>query len=135
MEECEALCNRLVIMVKGQLVCIGASQELKQRFDAGYDIHIKLNPSRTDDDVINIKKIIESSLLCEIRDENLVNYIYMKYLIKFRQYVKIFNFRVFVKYPAKIKNRLEDLIFDLYHMINIIVLYFILLEAIFLIRV
>lgn len=71
MEECEALCNRLVIMVKGQLVCIGASQELKQRFDAGYDIHIKLNPSRTDDDVINIKKIIESSLLCEIRDENL----------------------------------------------------------------
>ena len=59
----------------------------------------------------------------------------MKYLIKFRQYVKIFNFRVFVKYPAKIKNRLEDLIFDLYHMINIIVLYFILLEAIFLIRV
>ncbi|CAL7939782.1 unnamed protein product [Xylocopa violacea] len=71
MEECEALCNRLVIMVKGQLVCIGASQELKQRFGAGYDIHVKLNPSRTDDDVYNIKRIIESSLPCEIRDENL----------------------------------------------------------------
>ena len=71
MEECEALCNRLVIMVKGQLVCIGASQELKQRFGAGYDIHIKLNPSRTDDDVSSIKRIIETSLPCEIRDENL----------------------------------------------------------------
>ncbi|XP_017755068.1 PREDICTED: ATP-binding cassette sub-family A member 1-like [Eufriesea mexicana] len=71
MEECEALCNRLVIMVKGQLVCIGASQELKQRFGAGYDIHIKLNPNRTDNDVSNIKRIIESSLPCEIRDENL----------------------------------------------------------------
>ncbi|XP_076395704.1 phospholipid-transporting ATPase ABCA3 isoform X2 [Megachile rotundata] len=71
MEECEALCNRLVIMVKGQLVCIGASQELKQRFGAGYDIHIKLNPSRSDDDVSNIKMIMESSLTCEVRDENL----------------------------------------------------------------
>ncbi|XP_011050473.1 PREDICTED: ATP-binding cassette sub-family A member 1-like isoform X1 [Acromyrmex echinatior] len=71
MEECEALCNRLVIMVKGELVCIGASQELKQRFGAGYDIHIQLNPSRTDEDVNNIKKIIESTLTCDIRDENL----------------------------------------------------------------
>ncbi|KOC60391.1 ABC transporter A family member 6 [Habropoda laboriosa] len=71
MEECEALCNRLVIMVKGQLVCIGPSQELKQRFGAGYDIHVKLNPNRTDDDVSNIKRTMESSLSCEIRDENL----------------------------------------------------------------
>ncbi|XP_050474315.1 phospholipid-transporting ATPase ABCA1-like [Bombus huntii] len=71
MEECEALCNRLVIMVKGQLVCVGASQELKQRFGAGYDIHVKLSPSRTDDDVSSIKSIIESSLTCELRDENL----------------------------------------------------------------
>nr|XP_033321242.1 retinal-specific phospholipid-transporting ATPase ABCA4-like isoform X1 [Megalopta genalis] len=71
MEECEALCNRLVIMVKGQLVCIGASQELKQRFGAGYDIHIKLNPSRSDSDLSIIKNVMESSLTCEIRDENL----------------------------------------------------------------
>lgn len=72
MEECEALCNRLVIMVKGELVCIGASQELKQRFGAGYDIHIKLNPGRSDEDVKNIKMIIESTLTCDIRDDNLV---------------------------------------------------------------
>ncbi|XP_011251490.2 retinal-specific ATP-binding cassette transporter [Camponotus floridanus] len=71
MEECEALCNRLVIMVKGELVCIGASQELKQRFGAGYDIHIKLNPGRSDEDVKNIKMIIESTLICDIRDDNL----------------------------------------------------------------
>ncbi|XP_011644080.1 retinal-specific ATP-binding cassette transporter-like [Pogonomyrmex barbatus] len=71
MEECEALCNRLVIMVKGELVCIGASQELKQRFGAGYDIHVKLNPSRKDEDVNTIKNIIQSTLTCDIRDENL----------------------------------------------------------------
>lgn len=72
MEECEALCNRLVIMVNGQLVCIGACQELKQRFGAGYDIHIKLNPSRTDEEAESIKNIILSTLTCDIRDENLV---------------------------------------------------------------
>ncbi|XP_011693141.1 PREDICTED: uncharacterized protein LOC105453123, partial [Wasmannia auropunctata] len=71
MEECEALCNRLVIMVRGELVCIGACQELKQRFGAGYDIHVKLNPSRMDEDVNNIKKVIKSTLTCDIRDENL----------------------------------------------------------------
>ncbi|KAI4504278.1 hypothetical protein M0802_000749 [Mischocyttarus mexicanus] len=71
MEECEALCNRLVIMVQGQLVCIGASQELKQRFGAGYDIHIKLNPNRLEEDVTIIKNTVESLLTCEIRDENL----------------------------------------------------------------
>ncbi|KAM0731026.1 Phospholipid-transporting ATPase ABCA3 [Formica fusca] len=71
MEECEALCNRLVIMVKGELVCVGPSQELKQRFGAGYDIHIKLNPGRSDEDVENIKMIIESTLTCDIRDDNL----------------------------------------------------------------
>lgn len=72
MEECEALCNRLVIMVKGQLVCVGASQELKQRFGAGYDIHIKLNPGRSDSDVSSIKRIMRTTLTCDIRDENLV---------------------------------------------------------------
>ncbi|OAD58503.1 ATP-binding cassette sub-family A member 3 [Eufriesea mexicana] len=71
MEEYEALCNRLVIMVKGQSVCIGAIPELKQRFGAGYDIYVKLNPNRKADDVRIIKWIIESSLPCEIRDENL----------------------------------------------------------------
>ncbi|XP_029158875.1 LOW QUALITY PROTEIN: retinal-specific ATP-binding cassette transporter-like [Nylanderia fulva] len=71
MEECEALCNRLVIMVKGELVCVGPSQELKQRFGAGYDIHIKLNPGRLDEDVENIKITIESTLTCDIRDDNL----------------------------------------------------------------
>ena len=72
MEECEALCNRLVIMVKGQLVCVGASQELKQRFGAGYNIHIKLNPASQSTDVTMIKRRIESTLVCKLSDENAV---------------------------------------------------------------
>ena len=30
MDECEALCNRLAIIVDGKLVCIGPPQELKR---------------------------------------------------------------------------------------------------------
>ncbi|XP_051164051.1 phospholipid-transporting ATPase ABCA3-like [Leptopilina boulardi] len=74
MEECEVLCNRLVIMVNGQFVCIGPSEQLKQKFGAGFDINIKLNPERTDEDVQNIKKEIENLLECEHRDEH-VGYI------------------------------------------------------------
>lgn len=70
MEECEALCNRLVIMVGGQLVCIGPCQELKQRFGAGYDIQMKLNPEKSGDEIENIKKDIEEALNCELADEN-----------------------------------------------------------------
>ena len=36
MEECEALCSRLTIMVRGQLQCLGSPQHLKNRFGSGY---------------------------------------------------------------------------------------------------
>ncbi|XP_014231053.1 ATP-binding cassette sub-family A member 3-like isoform X1 [Trichogramma pretiosum] len=70
MEECEALCNRLVIMVNGQLVCVGQCQELKQRFGAGFDIQLKLNPEKSISEMENIKKDIEQALNCELVDEN-----------------------------------------------------------------
>ena len=38
MEECEALCTRLAIMVNGQFKCIGSPQHLKNRFGEGYTL-------------------------------------------------------------------------------------------------
>jgi hypothetical protein len=35
-QECEALCNRLVIMVAGKAACIGSPQHLRSRFGGGY---------------------------------------------------------------------------------------------------
>ena len=43
MEECEALCSRLGIMVGGRLRCLGSPQHLKTRFGTGYTIETKLN--------------------------------------------------------------------------------------------
>jgi len=42
MEECEALCTRLAIMVNGELRCLGGPQHLKSRFGQGYTIEIKV---------------------------------------------------------------------------------------------
>ena len=45
MEECEALCTRLVIMVNGQFRCLGATQHLKSKFGEGYSLICKVRGS------------------------------------------------------------------------------------------
>ncbi|KDR09441.1 hypothetical protein L798_00662, partial [Zootermopsis nevadensis] len=42
MEECEALCNRLAILVDGQFVCMGGIQYLKQKFGQGFTVMVKV---------------------------------------------------------------------------------------------
>lgn len=42
MEECEALCTRLAIMVNGNFKCLGSTQHLKNKFAEGYTLTIKL---------------------------------------------------------------------------------------------
>jgi len=41
MEECEALCTRLAIMVDGRLKCIGSSQRLKSKYGQGVTLLVK----------------------------------------------------------------------------------------------
>lgn len=38
MEECDALCTKIVIMVNGQFVCYGSPQHLKNKFGHGYTL-------------------------------------------------------------------------------------------------
>ncbi|XP_028968379.1 ATP-binding cassette sub-family A member 1 [Galendromus occidentalis] len=42
MEECEALCTRLAIMVNGQFRCLGSIQHLKNKYGAGYTVTLKI---------------------------------------------------------------------------------------------
>ena len=41
LEEVEALCHRVAIMVDGTLRCIGSIQHLKDKFGTGYDLDVK----------------------------------------------------------------------------------------------
>ncbi|XP_039258738.2 phospholipid-transporting ATPase ABCA3-like isoform X1 [Styela clava] len=52
MEECEALCTRLAIMVNGQMRCLGGPQHLKNKFGQGYSVEVKLESNNSDPDPI-----------------------------------------------------------------------------------
>uniref|UniRef100_A0A674CCR5 ATP binding cassette subfamily A member 12 n=1 Tax=Salmo trutta TaxID=8032 RepID=A0A674CCR5_SALTR len=52
MEECEALCTRLAIMVKGQFRCLGSLQHIKNRFGSGFTVKMHLAVSSCDVEVI-----------------------------------------------------------------------------------
>nr|XP_015201012.1 PREDICTED: ATP-binding cassette sub-family A member 1-like [Lepisosteus oculatus] len=45
MEECEALCTRMAIMVNGQFKCLGSIQHLKSRFGDGYTVTVRVGGS------------------------------------------------------------------------------------------
>uniref|UniRef100_A0A669EAL6 P-type phospholipid transporter n=1 Tax=Oreochromis niloticus TaxID=8128 RepID=A0A669EAL6_ORENI len=46
MEECEALCTRLAIMVNGTFKCLGTIQHLKYKFGDGYVVTMKIKPAK-----------------------------------------------------------------------------------------
>ena len=48
MEECEALCTRLAIMVNGKFKCLGSTQHIKNRFGDGYIVVIRIKGSLPD---------------------------------------------------------------------------------------
>ena len=49
MEEVEALCTRLCVMVSGRIQCIGSPQRLKSRFGGGYQIEVRSAESTIND--------------------------------------------------------------------------------------
>lgn len=51
MEECEALCTRLAIMVNGNFKCLGSTQHLKSKFSEGYTLTIKIRKSGDADEL------------------------------------------------------------------------------------
>jgi ATP-binding cassette subfamily A (ABC1) protein 3 len=42
MEEAEALCTKMAIMVGGEFKCFGSSQHIKDKFGTGYEIEVKI---------------------------------------------------------------------------------------------
>ena len=45
MEEADALCSRIAIMIQGGMKCIGSSQHIKDKHGSGYQLEVKLKPS------------------------------------------------------------------------------------------
>ncbi|XP_041978073.1 phospholipid-transporting ATPase ABCA3-like [Aricia agestis] len=53
MEECEALCSRLTIMVNGRFSCLGPLQHLKNKFSQGYTLIVKCKGGVDKDGTVN----------------------------------------------------------------------------------
>ena len=57
MEECEALCTRLAIMVNGQFRCLGSTQHLKSKFGDGFTLIVKLGPELKETFSVNGERV------------------------------------------------------------------------------
>ncbi|KAM9057549.1 phospholipid-transporting ATPase ABCA3 isoform 3-T10 [Megaptera novaeangliae] len=59
MEECEALCTRLAIMVQGQFKCLGSPQHLKSKFGSGYSLRAKIRSDRQQEALEEFKAFVD----------------------------------------------------------------------------
>merc|ERR1719373_966875 len=73
MEECEALCSRLGIMVNGQFQCLGSIQHLKNRFGSGYSLTVRCQENNSD----KVQKTLMAGLgEAELKGEHYTQLVY-----------------------------------------------------------
>ncbi|XP_024903020.1 ATP-binding cassette sub-family A member 3 isoform X5 [Pteropus alecto] len=60
-EECEALCTRLAIMVKGRFKCLGSPQQLKNKFSDVYSLTAKVKIDEVEDKLQEFKEFIAAT--------------------------------------------------------------------------
>uniref|UniRef100_A0A8C2RYL8 ABC transporter domain-containing protein n=1 Tax=Capra hircus TaxID=9925 RepID=A0A8C2RYL8_CAPHI len=77
MEECDALCTKLAIMVKGKFMCLGSPQHLKNKFGNVYILKVKINIDENENKLKDFKTFIETAFPgSELKYENrgIINY-------------------------------------------------------------
>ncbi|XP_060028822.1 phospholipid-transporting ATPase ABCA3-like isoform X1 [Erinaceus europaeus] len=77
MEECDALCTRLAIMVRGKFVCLGSPQHLKNKFGNIYILKAKAKSDTEKMQLDKFKEFIETTFPgSELKSENqgILNY-------------------------------------------------------------
>lgn len=64
MEEAEALCTRLAIMVNGKFDCLGNIQHLKNKYGKGYTLIVKTKLCETQDDskIIRLQEFVSLNI-------------------------------------------------------------------------
>jgi ABC-type uncharacterized transport system ATPase subunit len=62
MEESEALCDKMGIMMSGQLQCFGSINHIKEKYGDGYRLVIKCKHDDQIDRINNLENFIENNL-------------------------------------------------------------------------
>jgi ABC-type multidrug transport system ATPase subunit len=77
MDEIEVLCDKIAVMINGQLKCLGSITDLKNRFGDGYRLIIKCNHDEyLELTVLNLEMFIRDNFptaLLEGKQNNLKN--------------------------------------------------------------
>lgn len=68
MEECEALCSRIIVMSKGALRCVGTTGHLKAKFGQGYSLQVKLRTHDLSQDGDQENERVYTSKLSELKN-------------------------------------------------------------------
>ncbi|XP_065093711.1 phospholipid-transporting ATPase ABCA1-like [Ochlerotatus camptorhynchus] len=68
MDECEALCTRLAIMVGGEFKCLGSTQHLKNKFSGGFLLHIKMVQGPGKDELLLRSAAVKAFVADRFRD-------------------------------------------------------------------
>uniref|UniRef100_A0A8C5Q469 P-type phospholipid transporter n=1 Tax=Leptobrachium leishanense TaxID=445787 RepID=A0A8C5Q469_9ANUR len=91
MEECEALCTRLAIMVKGSFKCLGTIQHLKFKFGDGYIVTMKIRPHKLGaaPDSTAAEKFIQTNFPGSVQREK--HYNMLQYQISSSSLARIFQ--------------------------------------------
>uniref|UniRef100_A0A671G5F2 ATP binding cassette subfamily A member 3 n=1 Tax=Rhinolophus ferrumequinum TaxID=59479 RepID=A0A671G5F2_RHIFE len=77
MEECEALCTRLAIMVQGQFKCLGSPQHLKSKFGSGYSLRAKVRSDGQQEALEELKAFVDLTFpgsILEDEHQGMVHY-------------------------------------------------------------
>ncbi|CAH6793032.1 Abca16 [Phodopus roborovskii] len=69
MEECETLCTRLAIMLKGSFTCLGSPQHVRKRFGHVYTLTVKINIAKDRDKVAEFKRFIKTTFPGNIKNQ------------------------------------------------------------------
>ena len=66
MEEAEALCTKMGIMVDGEFKCFGSSQHIKNKYGTGFELEIKIKqPSDESIEQLKAKHGIKNELVTQ----------------------------------------------------------------------
>ncbi|XP_051573029.1 phospholipid-transporting ATPase ABCA3-like isoform X1 [Myxocyprinus asiaticus] len=106
MEECEALCTRLAVMVNGQFKCLGSPQHLKSKFGSGYTLLAKVH-IETDLEEMDLqlfKDFIESTFPGSLLKDEHQGMVHYHLTDKSLTWAQVFG----VLETAKEKYRIED---------------------------
>lgn len=60
MEECDAICTKLAILVQGRIVCLGSPQHLKNKFGNIYIVKVKVKSEAREQKMNEFKIFIET---------------------------------------------------------------------------